>query len=66
MALKPTWQVKDDGGMGLGAHMSLEKNGHPRHIETELGRAGPWLEDSKASSRDHRGWGAGKNERRHS
>lgn len=29
MALKPAWQVKEDGGMGLRAHVSLEKNGHP-------------------------------------
>lgn len=47
MALKPTWEVKDDGGMGVGAHVSLEKNGRPWHTETELGRAGPRLKDSQ-------------------
>lgn len=31
MALRPTWEVKDDGGMGMGAHVSLEKGYLMKH-----------------------------------
>lgn len=40
MAVKTTWEW---------GHMFLERNGHPWHTETELCRAGPWLEDFQRS-----------------
>lgn len=63
MALKPTWEVKDGGGMGMEAHVSLGEWPPflwPCTQEVVLGRAGLQSEDCQAISEDLKGGKLGR------